>query len=99
MTTFTPAPVRHHLTRAHTDVRRGKARIEQAFDARLGWHDVDMPATVGAVRLLAQRGQTSVAVGYNRPGYGRTVADFTVRECLSGLVAPETLHTWATAWV
>jgi len=84
--TTTPTPVRHHLTRRHTDVRRGKARIVQAFDPTLGWHTVDHPVTIGAARLLCQRGQTMLAVAYNVPGYSRpqrAVADFTVKECLS----------------
>jgi len=84
MTSTTPTPVRRHLTAKNTDVRRSHARVVEAFDPTLGWHTVDMPVNVGTAMTLCRRGQTHLAIRYNRThGQGQAVADFTVAECLS----------------
>jgi len=96
MTTLThrtpPAPIRAHLARKHTTCHHADARIEQVYYPGLGWSDhMGQPfPSPSAIRVLARRGITSFAVGYNLPPFTRRPAtpvraraDFTVQECLS----------------
>jgi len=93
-----PAPIRKHLSRQHTNTRAAYATIEQAFFPGLGWcATTHLPfPTVGAIRTLAARGATCIAVGYRKPtgkgGGTRVRADFTVRECIGDTPTATSTH-------